>query len=125
MEKYIKVKRNEYIINGDYYKKCEELKIPYAAIQELTKWSYVRVDFYTLGQETYDKLNSYINENSIEVLDNIHHMIASYLNYNSEDEIDQLYCVSSFSWMKVRKEMAPVIVEAIFDTLMDIVKTKL
>lgn len=125
MEKYIKVKRNEYIINGDYYKKCEELKIPYAAIQDLTKWSYVRVDFYTLGQETYDKLNNYINENSIEVLDNIHHMIASYLNYNSEDEIDQLYCVSSFSWMKVRKEMAPVIVEAIFDTLMDIVKTKL
>lgn len=125
MEKYIRIKRNEYIINGSHYKKCEELKIPYAAIQELTKWSYVRVDFYTLGPETYDKLNNYINENSIEVLDNIHHMIASYLNYNSEDEIDKLYCVSSFSWMKVRKEMAPAIVEAIFDTLMDIVKTKL
>ena len=77
MEKYIKVKRNESIVDERYYDVCREFKIPYAAIQELTKWSYVRVDFYTLGYETYDRLNTYIKENSVEVLDNIHHMVSS------------------------------------------------
>ena len=52
-------------------------------------------------------------------------MIASYLNYNTVDDMDQYYCISCFSYAKVRKEAAPVIVEAIFDTLMDIVKNKL
>lgn len=125
MEKYIKIKRNEYIASEIHYKKCKELKVPYAEIQEANKWAYIRVDFDTLGAETYNKLNNYIEENSIEVLDNIHHMIASFLDYNSADDMDDCYCVSSFSWMKVRKEVAPVIVEAIFDTLMDIVKNKL
>ena len=125
MEKYIKVKRNESIVDERYYDVCREFKIPYAAIQELTKWSYVRVDFYTLGYETYDRLNTYIKDNSVEVLDNLHHMVSSYLDYDSKNDMDIFYCVSGFSYMKVRKEMAPVIVEAIFDTLMDIVKTKL
>lgn len=125
MEKYIKVKRNEYIVNKNHYEKCKELKVPYAAIQDANKWAYIRVDYNTLGYEMYEKLDNYIKENSIEVLDNIHHMIASFLNYNSEDELDQYYCISCFSYAKVRKEVAPVIVEAIFDTLMDIIKTKL
>lgn len=35
MEKYIKVKRNESIVDERYYDVCREFKIPYAAIQEL------------------------------------------------------------------------------------------
>lgn len=125
MEKYIKVKRNESIVNERYYDICREFKIPYAAIQDLNKWAYIRIDYDTVGPELYEKLDAYIKENNIEVIENIHHMIASYLNYNSADDIDQCYCISCFSYAKVRKEVAPVIVNSIFDTLMDIVKNKL
>lgn len=125
MEKYIRIKRNESIVDEKYYDVCREFKIPYAAIQDLNKWAYIRIDYDTVGPELYEKLDNYLKENDIEVLNNIHHMIASYLDYNSADDMDSFYCVAAFSSMKVRKEVAPVIVEAIFDTLMDIVKNKL
>lgn len=125
MEKYIKIRRNENIVNERYYEICKNFKIPYAAIQDLNKWAYITIDYDTVGPELYEKLDNYIKENNIEVIENIHNMIASYLNYNSADDMDQYYCISCFSYAKVRKEVAPVIVEAIFDTLMDIIKTKL
>ena len=125
MEKYIKIKRNEYIVNERYYEICKEFKIPYAAIQEINKWAYIRIDYDTVGPELYEKLDNYIKENSIEVLDNIHHMISSYLNYNCIEDMDKCYCISCFSYAKVRKEVAPIIVESIVDTLMDIIKNKL
>lgn len=96
MEKYIKIKRNEYIVNARHYEICKEFKIPYAAIQEINKWAYIRIDYDTVGHELYENLDYYIKENNIEVLDNIHHMISSYLNYNSVDDIDQYYCISCF-----------------------------
>ncbi len=96
MEKYIKIKRNDYIVDRNYYKVCEGFKIPYCAIQDLNKWSYIRVDLEPLGIEVYDKINDYLKENYVEELDNIHHRIASFLNYSSVDEMDQLYCISSF-----------------------------
>lgn len=125
MNKFIRVNRNEYIVNGDHREKCERMKMPYAAIQELNKFAYIRIDMDTLGTEIYDKVRDYINDNSIEVLDGLHNMVCSYLDYKNNDESDLCFTIGAFSWMKVRREIAPVIVTAIVDTLMDIVKNKI
>lgn len=125
MNKFIKLNRNEYIVNEEHRKKCERMKVPYAAIQELNKFAYINIDMETLGPEIYDNLKDYINENAIEVLDGLRNMVCSYLDYKTDDESDLCFTIGSFSYMKVRKEIASAIVTAIVDTLMDIVKNKL
>lgn len=125
MNKYKTISESTPLRYNSYYEECKKLRKPYAVIspRQRSKFADIVIDMDTLGYEVYENLNKYIGENRIEAFDNIHHMISSYANYNNEDDL--YYCISCFSHATVRKEVAPVIVEAIYDALMDIVKNKL
>lgn len=124
-DRYIKIKKNDSFYDDDFYNKCEKENVPYAVIQDITRWAEIRVDADTLGFEIYEKIDDYIKENNIDIFENVKHMISSYLDYGSEKIIDRCYSVGVFSRARVRKEMAPVIVNAIIDILMDIVNNKI
>nr|UVN03555.1 MAG: hypothetical protein [Bacteriophage sp.] len=124
-DKYIKTKKNDLFYNDAFHKKCKKEKVVYAVIEDSTKWAEIRVDADTLGSEVYEKMDDYIKENNIDIFENVKHMISSYLDYGSEDMIHKCYSVGVFTWARVRKEMAPAIVVAVYDILMDIANNKI